>query len=126
MLTFSIEKKWFDMILSGEKKEKYLNIKPYYKIRLVNAFFDGYQNYILYGDTLELFLKSGNSEKYLAQVMFRNGYGKNSPSFIADCSLNIKQGKAEWGAEKGVDYYVLTIHKIIWKSMDNMGGYLIE
>ncbi len=32
--------------------------------------------------------------------------------------------KEEWGAEKGVEYYVLTVHRIVWRSMDNMGGYL--
>ena len=30
MLTLPIKKKWFDMILSGEKKEEYREIKPYY------------------------------------------------------------------------------------------------
>ena len=29
MLTLPIKKKWFDMILSGEKKEEYREIKPY-------------------------------------------------------------------------------------------------
>lgn len=113
MLTLPINKKWFDMILSGEKKEEYREIKPYYKSRFKNVFYM----------TPYSFIPVGNERK---QIMFRNGYNKNSPSFIAECSLDIKQGKTEWGAEKGVDYYVLTIHKIVWKSMDNMGGYLIE
>ena len=29
MLTLPIKKKWFDMIVSGEKKEEYREIKPY-------------------------------------------------------------------------------------------------
>ena len=33
MLTLPIKKKWFDMIKSGEKKEEYREIKPYYDIR---------------------------------------------------------------------------------------------
>ena len=33
MLTLPIKKKWFDMILSGEKKEEYREIKPYYDSR---------------------------------------------------------------------------------------------
>ena len=36
MLTLPIKKKWFDMILSGEKKEEYREIKPYYMIRFRN------------------------------------------------------------------------------------------
>lgn len=30
MLILPIKRKWFDMILSGEKKEEYRDIKPYY------------------------------------------------------------------------------------------------
>lgn len=33
MLTLPIKKKWFDMIKSGEKKEEYREIKPYYDSR---------------------------------------------------------------------------------------------
>ncbi len=112
MLILPIKRKWFDMILSGEKKEEYREIKQYYKSRFKNVFHMGPYS----------FIPVGNERK---QIMFRNGYSKNSPSFIADCSLDIKQGKTEWGAEKGIDYYVLTIHGIVWKSMDNRGGYLV-
>lgn len=34
MLILPIKKKWFDMIKSGEKKEEYREITPYYKSRL--------------------------------------------------------------------------------------------
>lgn len=98
------------MILSGEKKEEYREIKPYYKSRFKKIFDMSPYSYI----------PIGNAEK---QVMFRNGYSSNSPSFIADCTLDIKKGKEEWGAEKDIEYYVLTIKKIRWKSMDNSGGY---
>ena len=37
MLILQIKRKWFDMILAGEKKEEYRDIKPYYD-RLLNAF----------------------------------------------------------------------------------------
>ena len=32
-LTLAIKKKWFDMIASGVKLEKYREIKPYYQSR---------------------------------------------------------------------------------------------
>lgn len=38
MLILPIKKKWFDMILSGEKKEEYREIKPYYESRLPKNF----------------------------------------------------------------------------------------
>ena len=34
VLTLTISKKWFDMILSGEKTEEYMWIKPYWVARL--------------------------------------------------------------------------------------------
>ena len=113
MLTLPIKKKWFDMILSGEKKEEYREIKPYYKTRFKNVF-----DMFPYS-----FIPPGLDCR---RVMFRNGHNGKSPSFIADCTLNIKKGKEEWGAKKDIDYYVLTIHKIVWKSIDNLGGYLIN
>ena len=99
MLILPIKKQWFDMILLGEKKEEYREIKPYYQSRFRSVFeMSPYS-----------FIPSGNEEK---QIMFRNGYNKNSPSFIADCTLDIKTGKEEWGAVKGVEYYVLKIHRV--------------
>lgn len=34
MLILPIKKQWFDMIASGEKKEEYREIKPYYTSRI--------------------------------------------------------------------------------------------
>lgn len=82
------------MILSGEKKEEYRKIKPYYRSRLRNeGFLDQY----------------GLPTLYQRLVLFRNGYSGNSPSFEALCSLDIKTGRREWGAEPGKEYYVLKI-----------------
>ena len=72
---------------------------------------------------LELYIGKESSE---FKVKFNNGYSRNCPSFIADCTLTIGQGKEEWGAEAGRFYYVLHIKKIRWKSMDNLGGYVNE
>lgn len=38
MLILPIKKKWYDMILSGEKTEEYREIKPYYDNRLPKEF----------------------------------------------------------------------------------------
>lgn len=91
MLTLPIKKVWFDMIQSGIKKEEYREISPYYTSRFKNAFPAG---------VLKQF------------ICFRNGYSKKSPEFVALCSLDVKNGKEEWGATPNKKYYVLTIHKI--------------
>ena len=45
-------------------------------------------------------------------VKFRNGYSKESPEIICKCTLHIRKGKTEWGAEPEKLYYVLKIEKI--------------
>lgn len=92
MLTLPIKKKWFDMILSGEKKEEYREIKPYYTSRfynLVNIWVD--------------------NEQTVVPILFRNGYSSNSPTIKCMVIIREGQGKPEWGAEPNKEYYVLKI-----------------
>ena len=37
---------------------------------------------------------------------------KDVPSFLAECTIRVGTGKEEWGAEPGVDYYILEIRNI--------------
>lgn len=94
MLILPIKKKWFDMIKSGEKKEEYRELKQYYHIRIKKVFGLDYKNKEV-------------------EVIFRNGYRKDNPTITCKCKLRIGQGKEEWGAEKGKEYYVLEILKIV-------------
>lgn len=82
MLTLPIKKKWFDMIKSGEKKEEYREIKPYYIARFKHLCFD---------------------------VIFRNGYRKDSPKIKCKVKLDRGFGNPEWGAEPNKLYYILRI-----------------
>lgn len=102
MLILPIKKKWFDMILSGEKKEEYRKIDGYYMVRFSNI------------GLLNMELNSLNyvPTENVRKVMFRNGYSYNSPSFVADVSLTIGTGKPEWGAEPNKKYYVLKIQEV--------------
>lgn len=100
MLILPIKKKWFDMILSGEKKEEYRDIKPYYMKRFRNLW--GYPAYW----------------HEIHTVAFRNGYSNNSPMFVAEVSLGLGTGKPEWGAEPGKKYYVLRIHNVYREDKD--------
>ena len=85
------------MILSGEKKEEYREVKPYYDSRFTNAFALNTEH-------------SAWDHPY--PVMFRNGYSSKSPSFVAEIILSVGEGKPEWGAEPGKEYYVLNILEI--------------
>lgn len=103
-----IKKEWFNMILSGEKKEEYRERKHYWEGRFKRYFGWGYgqlsEDKTDWGWRFSPGVKKG--------VIFRNGYGKNAPRFTAECTIEEKTGKPEWGAEEGVIYYVLTIHRI--------------
>lgn len=90
------------MILSGEQKEDYREIKPYYTKRLYENLFMPIYRYTVYR-TIQ------RAEK---DIRFRNGYSKNSPSFVAKCTLEIDTGKSEWGAEPNKMYYILKIIEI--------------
>lgn len=83
MLILPIKKKWFNMIKSGEKKEEYREIKPYY--------FNRFKKLPLY---------DFRKEHMTFEAIFRNGYSRNSPYIKCKCRIRIGQGKEEWGAEK--------------------------
>lgn len=91
ILYLSLKKKWFDMILSGEKKEEYREIKPYWT------------NRISYG------------ERYDA-VKFVNGYGNNRPWMLIELKgWAINYGCPEWGGDTDYTQYVLYLGKILDK-----------
>lgn len=108
MLTLPIKKKWFDMICSGEKKEEYREIKPYYSNRFKNTV-------IVFERTLSV-----DEEKYLClsnnynktDILFRNGYSKKSSTIKCKVQITKGYGKEEWGAEPNKLYYVLKILSI--------------
>lgn len=106
MLTLPIKKKWFDMILSGEKQEEYRELKEYYDSRLLTLFGAILVNgELLQGDQVPEEIRRGEVQP----VIFRNGYGRNCPEIMAYCKLRVGEGRPEWGAEPGVKYYILEI-----------------
>lgn len=116
MLTLPIKKKWFDMILSGEKKEEYREIKEYYETRFQNLFgaVTIYPSSI-FSDRSEYELLQGEAvpeeirKDSMQEIIFRNGYSKDSKAIKARCKLRIGKGRPEWGAEPDKQYYILEI-----------------
>ena len=103
MLTLPIKKKWFDMIKSGEKKEEYREIKPYYDSRFKFYIPDIGNMKIIRMDVGTGFIPVDD------EIIFRNGYSKNSPYIKCKVSIAKGYGKEEWGAEPNKLYYVLKI-----------------
>lgn len=117
-MVLPIKNKWYEMILSGHKKEEYREIKPYYEARLQNLFgailieptsiFQQSKYELLQGKEVPEEIR----KEPVQDIIFRNGYSKNSPSFKARCSLSVGTGKTEWGAEEGKQYYILKILEV--------------
>ena len=109
MLVLPIKKKWFDMIVSGEKKEEYREIKPYYTVRFRNA---------MYG----VGRVRASDPEYLGWnwIILRNGYNRNAPFVYAKVKIRIGKGKPEWGAEPDTDYYVLEILDLMSKDLKSI------
>lgn len=93
----NLKRKWFDMILNGEKKEEYREINTYWNKR-----FSCY---------IKIKKKFYHPKDVI--ICFSNGYSKNRDFFFVECEgLCVREGKKEWGAEPGKLYYVLRLGKI--------------
>ena len=91
VLTLTVSKQWFDMILAGEKKEEYRAIKSYWINRLIQAKYGGSDEYLKVTMHPEYDMLISNSKlkellkKETARfiqytyVRFFHGYAKNRP-----------------------------------------------
>lgn len=102
MLVLPIKGKWFDMILSGDKKEEYRAYSPYWIKRFCNI---GMLERIQ-GDVY----KATDTHRL---VKFRNGYSSASRAFVAELGLSIGYGYPAWGAKPNEKYLILTVFNIV-------------
>lgn len=97
MLTLPIKQKWFDMIVSGDKQEEYRAPSEYWRKRFVS----------------ELVRQSKQRGFNGLKVRIRAGYQKDAD--LAELTLSMittGTGRPEWGAEPGVEYFVLHIKRV--------------
>jgi hypothetical protein len=93
VLHLTLKKKWFDMIASGEKKEEYREIKPYWAKR---------------------FLSHENMLNPFFFVLFRNGYAKDAPEIMLECKgIEISTAKPEWSDNWQGEVFVIKLGQII-------------
>lgn len=86
VLTLTVSKQWFDMIVAGEKKEEYRTIKDYWTVRLYDVFAKNPTKYLrdkkISGDIdyLKLMIRCNHFiAKQYTHVLFINGYREDSP-----------------------------------------------
>lgn len=105
MLTLPIKRKWFDMIRSGEKKEEYRKITPFYLIRFKNAVG------MLHNARFMAAARQTRLELH-GGVILRAGYSLDSPAMLVHGTLRIGTGRKEWGAEEGEEYFIIDIMSV--------------
>ncbi|MGL4956781.1 MAG: hypothetical protein ACRC9X_06350 [Bacteroidales bacterium] len=88
ILRLVIKRQWLDLIRSGEKKEEYREVKPYYVRRIAGKKYDA--------------------------VELINGYGRECDRVLIECDgITVGMGVEKWGAVQGTQYYVITLGKIL-------------
>ena len=104
-----IKRTWFDKIVSGEKREEYREIKPYYTTRFLNA--TGLSVYVgesvyanggtaAFTEPFDFHRQIRRTPSSMTAVL-RAGYSAQSPTCTIRCHLTISEGRPEWGAEPG-------------------------
>lgn len=108
-LHLTLKKKWFDMILLGEKKEEYREIKAYWIKRLNYAYTD------FNGKHYSFPLRTYDF------INFKNGYAKNAPSFIIECKgITTGNAKPEWSDNWEGEVFIIKLGNIV--SSSNTGA----
>ena len=99
-LHLTLKKKWFDMILSGEKKEEYRQIKPYWLTRFKYRC-----------NNLDMMHELNYSYTH---IIFKNGYSKNAPTILIELDdIGFGKAKPEWSDNWQGDVFVIKLGKII-------------
>ena len=99
ILHLTLKKKWFDMILSGVKKEEYRELKDYWANRLMLT--DG---------------KLDEPFKRFDLVCFKNGYQKDAPEIWVECKgITIGNARPEWSDNWKCQVFVIELGKILSK-----------
>ena len=91
MLILPIKKKWYNMIVSGEKKEEYRSLTRYYYSR--------FKKYEI-----------GSNKPF--EILLRNGYSSTSPTVKCVVTVRTGVGKEKWGAVPNEAYFVLEIKEV--------------
>lgn len=121
VLTLSVKNEWFDKIMSGEKKEEYREIKPYWVARFYYDRFGKLSpvlvkeltDYIIkYGDTENFEAKNGIEVSFVpyTHVLFINGYGDDKPRIEKEIeSIDIGKPRKGWCPDDflGKEFFVI-------------------
>lgn len=105
-LHLTLKRKWYDMIKSGEKKEEYREIKPYWAKRLSTEL---PLSFVVGGQFRNRHTGANHVVKHFDTVTFSLGYNPATRIVYECLGIEIRGGNPEWGASPGVDYFVIEL-----------------
>lgn len=115
-LNLVLKHKWYDMIESGEKKEEYREIKPYWANRLLRIRRDFAYDFDSWSDCIDM-LKSETEHAMKAmnavykdyeQVCFHKGYTSTVMTFKI-YRISTGKGNPEWGAPTDRPVFIIKL-----------------
>lgn len=103
VLDLPLKVKWYEMIESGQKKEEYREIKPFWNKRICGCVF-----------VAKSMCEKDKCEycKEFTHVRFRYGYTNKAMLFRIE-GISIGKGRAEWGAPE-YETFILKLGKRIY------------
>jgi len=111
-LQLSLKTKWFEMTDPNEKTEDYREITPYWFTRLFERppFYE-FDNFIIDINDLSFRAACTESMKQFETNTMTLGYPKKGDTsrikIFKHAGIEIREGRQEWGAEKGKLYFVI-------------------
>lgn len=126
-LHLNLKRQWYDLILSGEKKEEYRTLNNYWVNRLKehNARVFNRVQFTMHWDLYHSFSNEAGYFEELNRlfqcccrdfytITFSNGYAKNRDQFVIEFKgVEIKEGRQDWGAKEGEKYFAIQLGEII-------------
>ena len=116
ILNLPMKKKWFDMVLSGEKRQEYRLCKPYWDTRIRNWISANIPDHAGKNRVILCLDKERDGERRLP-IRFFCGYKKDAPWFIGYCywveirSIGLQEQWGE-GEYQSIPHYALHLGHI--------------
>lgn len=121
-LVLPMKGKWYDMILSGEKREEYREFKHYWITRINNwvevngGWSQRAERHSVNGHGVEVFYDFTRTCDPMP-ILFVNGYSKGARRFVGWCdkfTIGVGADHPEWGEGEydGKAHFVLHISKV--------------
>lgn len=114
-----LKAKWYDMIASGEKKEEYREIKPYWKKRLIDckglsAYYEACYQEIMERRLIRRQIRPPKDichsfPRGYTHVRFSRGYSNKHTMTFEVNDIYTGKGRPEWGAPENEEVFIIKL-----------------